>query len=112
MLTRAQVTALIMRNDEVGMHAIGRALVHLLRRQTDFEAVHNVTKNLNERGFAPADARRGCIAAKYYIKHKKLEDWQLDFWRKPNRRGVPRLAKYWAQLAEEAAKKALAREAD
>lgn len=109
-LTREQVVTLVTRTDAVAMHAIGRALVHLLNRQTREEARDNQTRNLNDVGFTPADARQGCIHAKYYIRHRRLEDWQVQHWQQPNARGVPRIAKYWRQLSEEAAKKAIAKQ--
>jgi hypothetical protein len=105
-LTREQVVALVLREDAVGMNAVGRALVHLLNRQTREESRDNVTKNLNDVGFTPADARMGCIHAKYFIKHKMLNDWQVAYWRKTNAKGIPRVAKYWRQLSEEADKRA------
>lgn len=111
MLTKAKLTALITRNDEVAMHAVGRALVHLLNRQTTEEANTNTTKNYNLRGFTPADARFGSIHAKYYIKHRILRDWQVAYWLKPNAKGTLRLAKYWRQLDEEAKRKAVAKAA-
>lgn len=110
-LTRENVIALVTRTDAVAMHAIGRALVHLLNRQTREEARDNLTRNLNDRGFTPAVARRGCIHAKCYIKRGELEDWQVRYWQQPNAKGVPRIAKYWRQLAEEAARKAVERTA-
>ena len=108
-VTRKSLTELIMREDEVGMHAIGRALVHLFRRQTEAERDMNTTCVENMRGFTGADGRRGALTAKYYIKHKQLLDWQMEIWRRPNKNGVPRLAKYWAQINEEAQKKASAK---
>lgn len=101
-VTRDSFQALILRKDEVGMHAIGRALVLLLRRQTSEEQRAHVTKLDNQRGFTPADANSGSISAKYYMKHGELAEWQLARWRKPNAKGVARLAKYWAQINEEA----------
>lgn len=111
MITKAQLTALITRKDEVAMHAVGRALVHLLNRQTTEEANTNTTKNYNLRGFTPADARYGSIHAKYYIKNRMLQDWQVAYWLKPNAKGTLRLAKYWRQIDEEARKKAVAKAA-
>ena len=108
MVTRAQLTELITRNDqEIVVHAIGRALVHLLRRQTQEEQRDNTTRNYNLRGFTPGDARQGCIHAKYFIKHGTLAEWQIRYWQKPNAKGIPRLAKYLRQIDEEAKKKAL-----
>lgn len=109
-LTREQVVTLVTRNDAVAMHAVGRALVHLLNRQTREESRDNVTRNLNDVGFTPADARMGSIHAKCYIKRGELEDWQVRYWQRPNAKGVPRIAKYWRQLSEEAAKKAIAKQ--
>ena len=83
-LTREQVVALVVREDAVGMNAVGRALVHLLNRQTREESRDNTTKNHNDVGFTPADARFGCIHAKYFIKHKMLNEWQVAYWRKPD----------------------------
>ena len=109
MVTKATLTELITRNDEVAVHAIGRALVHLLNRQTREEAASNTTKNYNLRGFTPADARQGSIHAKYFLKHRTLAQWQIQYWLNPNARGTLRLAKYWRQIAEEAQKKAVAK---
>lgn len=111
MVTKAELTHLITRGDSVAMHATGRALVHLLRRQTQEEADSNTTKNLNHRGFTPADARYGSIHAKYYIKHGYLQTWQIAYWLRPNAKGTLRLAKYWRQIHEESQKKALAKRA-
>ena len=105
-LTREQVVALVLRTDDVGMNAVGRALVHLLNRQTREESRDNVTRNQNDVGFTPADARMGCIHAKYFIKHRMLNEWQVAYWRKTNVRGIPRVAKYWRQLSEEADRQA------
>jgi len=108
-VTKASLTQLITRNDAVAMNAVGRALVCLLRRQTTEEARDNTTRNLNNRGFTPADARFGCIHAKYYIKHGCLQEWQVRYWLRENAKGTLRLAKYWRQLDEEAQKKAVAK---
>ena len=110
-VTKASLTELISRGDAVAMNAVGRALVHLLNRHTQEEANTNTTKNYNLRGFTPADARFGSIHAKYYIKHRNLQDWQIAYWLRPNAKGTLRLAKYWAQLDAEAQKKAVARAA-
>lgn len=108
-MDRTQFIQLIARQDEVGMHAVGRALVHLFNRQTEDEKVVADARYVNYRGFTGADARRGTITAKYYLKHRKLLDWQINYWLEPNRKGTPRLGKYWRQIAEEAAKKAAVR---
>ena len=108
-MRREEFNNLIERNDEVGMHAIGRALVHLFRRQTYDEQQSNDTKHDNGRGFTGSDARQGSISAKYYIKHQRLQDWQIALWLKRDRRGRTRLGKYYGQIAEEAQKKAVAK---
>jgi hypothetical protein len=107
-MTRNEYIALILRDDAVGARAVGKALVHLFRRQTEDEQASNDTRHHNMRGFTGADARRGSITAKYFLKHGELLDWQLEYWRAPNRRGVPRLGKYYGQIAEEAQRKATA----
>ena len=103
--TRESFVALISREDEIGMHAIGRALVHLFKRQTEAEQATNSTANHNARGFTPADAKAGSITAKYYIKNKKLLDWQIAMWLEQNANGRQRLAKYFRQIAEEVSAK-------
>jgi hypothetical protein len=105
-MNREDFIRLITREDEVGMHAIGRALVHLFNRQTDDEKVASDTKHHNARGFTPADAKRGSITAKYYLKYRKLEQWQREQWLKSDRAGRLRLGKYYRQIAEEAARRA------
>lgn len=108
-VTRDSLTELISRGDAVAMNAIGRALVHLLNRQTAEEARDNTTKNHNERGFTPGDARQGSIHAKCFVKYKQLNEWQVAYWLVPNARGTLRLAKYWRQINEEAQKRAAAK---
>jgi hypothetical protein len=80
------------------VRTIGRALVAIFRNQTMEEQANCKTKLLNGRGFTKADGRIGALAAKYYLKNKKLEPWQLQHWLKPNAQGLPRIVKYAAQL--------------
>lgn len=110
-VTRESLTQLVLRGDDVAMHAIGRALVHLLDRQTRVEAETNTTRDWNEVGFTGVDGRTGALSAKYYIKHGRLQQWQVDKWTKLNKRGVPRIAKYWKQIDEEAKQKAACKKA-
>jgi len=77
---------------------IGRALVVIFNNQTTDEQDDNSTNKSNGIGFTGADAYSGSLTAKFYLKHKRLEDWMVDKWAKPNRKGVPRLAKYHGQL--------------
>jgi hypothetical protein len=95
---------------EYVMHFIGRALVVLLERQTADEKLHASTTHTNHRGFSQSDARSGTLSAMYYLKHKRLESWQIKAWTRPWK-GMPRIAKYWLQLDEEAQSKAALREA-
>lgn len=84
---------------------VGRACVVLFKRQTEAEKADNDAKVVNLRGFCAQDARSGSITAKYFLKHKHLEDWQVQKWIKPDARGIPRIVKYWRQLDEEAHEK-------
>jgi hypothetical protein len=105
-MTRTEFNALIARNDEVGKHSIGRALVHLLNRQTEDEKATNQTRHHNNRGFTSGDGRRGAITAKFYLKHRNLLDWQIAYWRERDAKGRTRIGKYYRQIQEEAMKKA------
>jgi hypothetical protein len=105
-LTKETFAALILRQDTVGMHAIGRALVHLRNRQTNDEVRVQETKWHNERGFRPCHARMGTSMASYYERNQMLTLKQQNYWRrKIGKSTFPCLSIYWKQLAEEAAKK-------
>lgn len=97
--------ALVTRGDHISMHAIGRALVHLYNRQTTLEKATDSTQTHNLMGFTGADAHSGSKSARYYKARGHLQDWVIEMWLKPNVKGVPRIVKYWAQIAEEADKK-------
>ena len=84
---------------------IGRALLALLDRQTEDEKVCNDTRVWNAVGFSGADAKSGSLTAKFYAKHGKLLDWQVDKWTKKSKNGYPRLCKYAKQLNEIALEK-------
>lgn len=100
-LTKQQVSELILTNDR----AVERALICLFRRQTRAEQSSNTTQLHNDIGFTHADSHWGCINAKMVLGGKRLTPFQLEQWRKLDRRGTPRLAKYWRQLSEEATRK-------
>jgi len=85
---------------------IGRALLALLDRQTEDEKVCNDTRVWNAVGFSGADAKSGSLTAKFYAKHGKLLDWQVDKWTEKSKNGYPRLCKYAKQLNEIALEKA------
>jgi hypothetical protein len=81
------------------MHVIGHALVQLYKRQTSEEQLINDTKEHNSIGFAGCDGKGGTLTAKYYLKHKRLEQWMIDKWTKVSERtGYSRLCKYHTQL--------------
>lgn len=97
----------LLKNDDpkfVG-DVVGRALVAIFKRQTEAEQNVSATVEHNGVGFTGADAFSGSITAKTYIKNRSLQEWQIAKWTKENKNGVPRLAKYHAQLNEVAIEK-------
>jgi len=105
-VTREILTTMIETADDAKRQAIiGRALVTIFNNQTETEKNVNTTNQDNGVGFTGADARTGCITAKYYLKHQRLEDWQVEKWIRKNRNGVMRIAKYHAQLNKAAKEK-------
>ena len=104
-----QIKDVLLRQDEVGMHAVGRALVHLRNRQTSDEVRSEQTKYHNERGFRPAHAKMGTNMADFYKRNGFLTPKQVAYWQRPadrfNPRSKPRITIYWRQLVEEAQKK-------
>ena len=99
-ITKEQITKSL--NDdrpEFVERYIGRALVALFGRQMEDEKKVNVASHENTMGFSGPDAKSGSITAKYFIKHGKLLDWQIENWKK-DFGGFPRLAKYHRQLSE------------
>ena len=79
---------------------IGRALLALLDRQTEDEKIAADPRVWNAVGFSGADAKSGTLTAKFFAKHGKLLDWQVDKWMKKAKNGYPRLCKYAKQLNE------------
>jgi hypothetical protein len=90
------------------MHIVGRALVALFDRQTQDEKAVNDTNKLNTVGFSAADAKSGSLTAKFYLKHNRLEDWQVEKWTRLIK-GYARLCKYARQLNDVAVRKAQAK---
>jgi len=78
--------------------AIARALIAINKRQTEVEKIKNSTIEANGRGFTPADAFMGTSMAEFYTAHKMLTPKQLNYWKKPNAKGIPRINKYATQL--------------
>jgi hypothetical protein len=85
---------------------IGRALVALFNRQLEDEKSTNDTRHENSKGFSSSDAKSGTLTAKYFLKHKTLESWQVEKWTREER-GRPRICKYARQLNEIAEEKLL-----
>lgn len=81
---------------------VGRALVVLMKNQTEDERRANTTNRDNGIGFTGADARSGCLTAKSFLKNGTLLDWQLERWLRKGTNGFSRLTKYHAQLNEAA----------
>jgi hypothetical protein len=106
-VTKEFIQALLIRNDTVGMHAVGKALVVLFKNQTHHEKQIEATTNRNETGFTPSDARRGSGMARFYMQAGFLTPKQLEYWQKPARTsaGRIRITKYWRQLLEAAEEK-------
>lgn len=105
LVTRASLMQLLA-NDKIRDKVIGRALVGLLRRQTDAESQTNTTQAHNLRGFMPCDAKQGSISAKTFIKRGELLEFQVKHWMEPTKQGYPRICKYVRQLNEIANEKA------
>lgn len=103
--SKEYIQALLAREDNIGMHAIGRALVVLHNNQTETEKHNEQTYNNNGVGFTPADAYMGSAHAKYYIRFNKLTEKQIQYWQRKEGRGNMRIGKYWRQLIEAAKEK-------
>lgn len=103
-ITKDSIQALLVRKDNVGMHAVGRALVVLYNNQTHSEQRDQATKLHNNTGFTPSDARRGTSMAEWYMRTGFLTPKQLGYWQDPARTPCKRIriTKYWSQLLEAA----------
>lgn len=101
-LTKEYIQDVLARDDSVGMHAIGRALVHIFNRQTADEQEREETSHLNGRGFTGVDAKIGSSMAKFYTRNNRLSPKQMVVWQKPSKTGTSKIGKYWKQLLEEA----------
>lgn len=100
---REQIETVLSRKDKLGMHAVGRALVHLKNRQTADEQRSESTRNLNGRGFQPVHAKIGTSMANFYEKRGFLSPKQVAYWQKGTAKvSKPRICRYGGQLVEEA----------
>lgn len=102
MVTKAEIIKMLATNDK----AVARAVFVLNERQTADEQNIEATKYHNGVGFTGADARMGTSMAKFYARNGFLTAKQIAWWRKPNKNGVSRIAKYAGQLLEIAEAKA------
>ena len=103
MVTGTDIVNILRTNDK----AVARALVLLTARQTNDEQQTEATRHRNGRGFRPAHARMGTSMAKFFERNGYLSPKQIAYWRAEGKQGM-RIAIYWRQLLEEAAKKAAA----
>ena len=101
-MTKDKIVSLLKNNDK----AVIRAVVVLNERQTTDEQRAEMTKYHNGIGFTGADARMGTSMALFFNRNGYLSDKQIAYWRKPNKNGVMRIAKYAGQLLEIAKEKA------
>jgi hypothetical protein len=110
-ITKESIQAVLLRKDEVGMHAVGRALQVLVARQTMYERRTEATINRNNVGFTPSDAKRGTSMAGYYLRNGYLTEKQLAYWQEPARTEAKRIriTKYHRQLLEAALEKQAAK---
>lgn len=102
MLTKEAVIRML----ETDKRAVARALVVLHNRQTHDEQAQEGTRYLNGRGFRPCHARMGSSMAKFFLRTGMLTDKQVAYWRVVEKTGSMRIGIYWAQLLEEAQRKA------
>ncbi len=102
MVTKADIIKLLVENDK----AIMRAVFVINQRQTLDEQNSENTIHSNGIGFTGADARMGTSMAKFFAARGYMTEKQLNYWKKPNVNGIPRICKYAGQLAEIAAEKA------
>lgn len=101
MLTKPQILAYLS-DPKYGPHAIGKALVVLLKNQTSAEQASETTINRNGEGFRPCHARMGTSMAEFYRRVGFLTPKQIDYWRRPMKDGNMKIGVYWRQLAEAA----------
>lgn len=85
-------------NPQYVAKVIGRALVALLKNQTEDERATNLTNENNGVGFTGVDARSATLTAKSFMKKGTLEDWQIEKWTRKGKNGYSRLTKYHKQL--------------
>jgi phosphate uptake regulator len=95
---KAAIVNLLETNDK----AIAKALVILRKRQAADERNFMTTGKTSGQGFQPAHSRIGALSAAYVEKNGKLKPDQLAYWRQKNKKGEPKIGRYWKQLLSEA----------
>ena len=93
-MNKQYILNLLATNDK----AVGRAVAAINKFQTNAEQTCFSTMNDNGVGFTTADARMGTSMAQFFARNGYLSPLQLAYWRKPNAKGIPRIAKYAGQL--------------
>lgn len=104
-LNKELIVKLLETNDK----AVCRALVVLYNRQTVTEQSLQTTSEANGRGFTGFDGKIGCSMAQFYLRTGYLSPKQIAVWRKRDKRGNMKIARYWKQLLEEAEAKQAAK---
>lgn len=103
---REKIEKVLADKGKLGMHAIGRALVHLKNRQTEEERITLSTRVHNNRGFMPQHAEIGVNMAHFYEENGFISTKQMKYWQSGTEKNPkPRIIRYWKQLVEEAEKK-------
>lgn len=98
-VTEDRIRALLARKDEVGMRAIGRALMRLRERQTWDERSTETTKHRNGRGFRPCHAQKGTSMGAQFACTGSLSPKQVAYWQRVSpRTGKSRIELYTGQL--------------
>jgi hypothetical protein len=97
-LNKELIVKLLETNDK----AVCRAIVVLYNRQTATEQSLQTTSEANGRGFTGFDGKIGASMAQFYLRNGYLSPKQIAVWRKRDKRGNMKIARYWKQLLEEA----------
>lgn len=98
MWTKEKIVNLLETNDL----AVGRALIVILKNQTDDEIATQSTNHSNGKGFNGAHGKIGTSMALQAMNRKGyLSEKQVAYWRKRDSKGNMRIALYWKQLQNE-----------
>lgn len=105
--TRDAFIALLTRQDRTGAKARERALLVLIKNQTEDERQAEQTKYHNNTGFMPMHARMMTSLARQvqrsrYPEGERLSPKQHNWLLRTDKGGTPRIGKYTRQLIEAA----------